>query len=540
MVEISIRQMSKFFGAKLVFSNVSFEIMSGERVGLIGSNGCGKTTLLNVIQGVEDFQSGSVQIRKDARISCLGQFMDFGPEMTVEAVCAAAFHELQEIRGRIRQIELTLAQAGGAELDKAVRQYGQAMDQFERLRGYEAETRLEMVLQGLEIPAQMRHESFAGLSGGEKTRVALARLLLEEPDILLLDEPSNHLDIPAVEWLESFLKSFRGTVLMVSHDRYLLDRSVTRIIDLQADRADCYSGNYSAYVAEKERRFLLAMHDYENQQKKIARMEEQIERYKIWGAMRSSEVMEKNAKVLERKLAKIEPLDKPAADRRQIKLGSGIARRSGREVLRISGLGKSFGGRRLFSELNLRLEYQDRACLLGRNGCGKTTLLNMITGAIPADGGGIHLGASLSIGYLPQEVVFADEEQTLLDYFARRHRISTSEARPALARVLFCRDDVYKQIKNLSGGEKSRLMLCSLFYDKVNFLIMDEPTNHLDIESREVLERNLQAYEGTLLFTSHDRYFIEKVASKILVMEQGRLQMFRMGYADYCTARQRR
>jgi ATP-binding cassette, subfamily F, member 3 len=533
MIEISVNQLSKYFGAKQVFANISLEIMTGDRVGLIGSNGCGKTTLLKVLQGSEDFQSGSIQIRKDARIRYLDQFMDFGTVMTVQEVCESAFQTIKDLRVRLGQLEQTMADAAGIELDRAVRQYGQAMEQFELLGGYEAETRLEMVLQGLEIPPALRRQIFAQLSGGEKTRVALARMLLEDPDILLLDEPSNHLDIPAVEWLENFLKTYKGTVLMVSHDRCFLDRTVTRIIELHADHAEAYIGNYSTYVIEKEQRFQLALREYENQQKKIERMEEQIQRFKIWAAMRDSEVMEHNTKVMERKLAKIERLDRPAIDKAQMKLNMDVTRRAGKEVLKIAGLSKSFGSHRILADLDLQLFYRDRACLLGRNGCGKSTLLKLILQELPADSGSIRLGAGLTIGYLPQEVAFDDEEQTLLAWFSRRYQITTGEARSELARALFRKDDVHKQIKNLSGGERSRLRLCALCYEKVNLLIMDEPTNHLDIESREVLEGILQNYEGTLLFVSHDRYFIDKVADQILVLADGRLQAFRMSYTEY-------
>ncbi|MEA4888729.1 MAG: ABC-F type ribosomal protection protein [Clostridiaceae bacterium] len=534
MIEISVQQLSKYFGAKEIFSHISFELMTGERVGLIGNNGCGKTTLLKIIQGSEDCQSGSIQIRKGARVRYLDQFMDFGSAMTVQEVCSAAFQEIEALRVQLSILEQAMTQISGAELDRAVRRYGQILELYENNHGYDSESHLETVLQGLEIPSAMRGQVFAGLSGGEKTRVALARLLLENPDILLLDEPSNHLDIPAVEWLENFLKTYRGTVLIVSHDRRFLDQTVTRIIELQPDRAECYLGGYSAYVVEKERRFQLALHEYENQQKKIERMEEQIERYKIWGAMRESEVMEKNAKVLERKLNKIERLDRPAVNSPQMKMDMDISRRSGREVLRITGLAKSFGRRQLFADLDLQLNYRDRACLLGRNGCGKTTLLKIILQELPADRGSVHLGAGLVVGYLPQEVTFTDESQTLLDYFSRRYQITTGEAWSELARALFRKDDVHKQIRNLSGGERSRLKLCSLCYEKVNLLIMDEPTNHLDIESREVLENNLQVYEGTLLFVSHDRYFIEKVADQILAFEGGKIRTYPMGYADYC------
>ncbi len=536
MIEISIQQLTKFYGAKQVFANISLEIMTGDRIGLIGRNGCGKSTLLKILQGSEDYQAGNIQIRRGARIGFLDQFMAVESGWTVEAFCATAFQELNALRVQMDQLAHAMATATECDMEMAMRRYGQLQARFESLDGYAAETRLEMVLQGLDIPTELRGQDCSRLSGGEKTRVALARMLLEEPDILLLDEPSNHLDIPAVEWLEDFLKTFKGTVLMVSHDRCFLDRTVTRIIELYPDRAENYIGNYSAYVIEKERRDQQALRDYQNQQKKIERMEEQIQRFKVWAAMRDSEVMEHNVKVMERKLDRVERLERPAAGRRPLRLRLDTSRRSGNDVLQVSGLAKVFGSRPVIAGLDLQLFYQDRACLLGRNGCGKTTLLKLILGELPPDDGCIRLGAGLTIGYLPQEVAFDHEELTLLDWFSRRYGISAGAAWSALARALFSGEEVQKHIRSLSGGERSRLKLCTLCYEKVNLLIMDEPTNHLDIESREALENMLQIYEGTLLFVSHDRYFINKVADQILVLADGKLQAYPMGYDGYCAA----
>ena len=536
MVEISLQQISKYYGARQIFEQVSFEVMTGDRIGLVGTNGCGKSTLLGIVMDREDYQAGQVQIRKGARIRCLEQFMEYGETDTVQMVCAAAFQDVWLLKAELGRLEQAMAdsdQLGPAGQDKLIRRYGRVSEQFEQLQGYAIETRMEMIMQGLAISSALRQMTFARLSGGEKTRVALARLLMEDPDVLLLDEPSNHLDITSIEWLESFLASFKGTVLMVSHDRIFLDHTVNRIIELKATGADCYKGNFSSYVVEKEQRFLTAMHAYENQQKKIERMEQQIERYRIWAAMRDSEVMERAAKVMERKLERVERLDKPRIDEPKVRLRADASHRSGREVLAIKDLGISFGHRHLFKGVELLLEYQDRACLLGHNGCGKTTFLKLILGELTPGQGRIQIGASLSIGYLPQDVLFPNAEQTVLDYFARTHDLSQSEARHELAKALFRKDDVLKKIGNLSGGEKSRLRLCSLCYEKVNFLIMDEPTNHLDIESREVLESTLQHFEGTILFVSHDRYFINQVADRILVLEDGCLQDYPMSYDEY-------
>lgn len=523
MLEISINQISKYYGANLVFSDVSFDIMSGDRIGLVGHNGCGKTTLLRMIQGTENCDAGQIMIRKQARVRCLEQMLTFPPQMTADDICAAAFAQVDQLRQQLCRLELEMTHESGAALERAMRQYSRLTGQFESMNGYETETRIEKVMQGLGITSEMRQICFEKLSGGEKTRVALARLLLEEPDILLLDEPSNHLDIASIEWLETFIRDYRGTVLIVSHDRHFLERTVNRIVELHADRAEAYVGGYEAYLVEKEARFEQAMLTYAQQQKKIERMEQQIERYRIWGAMRSSEKMERAATVLQRKLDRVERLDKPDPGRHKPRLSLKDQRRSGQEVLQIKDLSYAYGSLELLRGIKLDLYFRDRACLLGSNGSGKSTLLKLILGELSPQSGSIRLGASTKTGYLPQITSFADENQTLLDYFSREHGLTYAEARTALAKALFCRDDVFKKISQLSGGEKSRLKLCSMSQDQVNFLILDEPTNHLDIDSREVLEAMLLAFRGTLLFVSHDRYFIDKVADRILVLENGHL-----------------
>ncbi|MBP7401045.1 MAG: ABC-F family ATP-binding cassette domain-containing protein [Clostridia bacterium] len=533
MIDLAVSQLDKTYGANPVFKNVTFEIMTGDRVGLIGPNGCGKTTLLRMLTGRESVDGGNIMIRKDARIGCLDQTLTFPPEATPDGICAEAFADIDRMRRQLSRLESDMTVLSGAELEDTMRRYGNLTERFEAAGGYETETRIEKVMQGLGIGPALRGTAFGLLSGGEQSRVAFARLLLEEPDILLLDEPTNHLDIVSIEWLESFLAAYRGSVVAVSHDRHFLDRTVTRIIELQPDRAETYIGNYSAYLVEKDIRFEQAMHAYQNQQKKIERMEAQIERYRIWGAMRDSVAMYRAAKVLEHKLEKVERLERPAAGSRKMRLEVRDDRRSGREVLHIEGLCQSFGDQRVLDGVGFDLYFRDRACLLGPNGSGKSTLLRIVLGEREPDAGTVRTGTGVRIGYLPQTVVFENEDQTLVEYFCREHGTSLVQARAALARALFCRDDVFKKIRQLSGGEKSRLRLCSLSQDQVNLLVLDEPTNHLDIDSREVLEAMLLGFRGTLLVVSHDRYFIERIADRILVLGNGALEDWDLDYAAY-------
>ncbi|NLN45993.1 MAG: ABC-F family ATP-binding cassette domain-containing protein [Clostridiaceae bacterium] len=533
MIDLAINQLEKSYGANPVFRNITFEVMSGDRIGLIGPNGCGKTTLLRMVTGRESVDAGSVILRKEARIRCLDQTLTFPSEATPDEICAEAFDAIEQMRRQLESLTADMSMQSESELEDTLRRYGNLLERFEAAGGYEIETRIEKIMQGLEIGPTMRKTTFGRLSGGEQSRVAFARLLLEEPDILLLDEPTNHLDIVSIEWLEAFLSAYRGSVVIVSHDRHFLDRTVTRIVELQPDHAEEYIGNYSAYLVEKDARFEQAMHAYLNQQKKIERMERQIERYRIWGVMRDSVAMFRAAKVLEHKLEKVERMDRPAGDARKMRLAVRDDRRSGREVLRIENLRRSFGGQQVLDGVGFDLFFRDRACLLGPNGSGKSTLLRILLGECEPEDGKVWLGSGVRIGYLPQTVVFDDEDQTMVQYFCREHGVSLAQARATLARALFCGDDVFKKIRQLSGGEKSRLRLCSLSQDEVNFLVLDEPTNHLDIDSREVLEAMLLGFRGTLLFVSHDRYFVERVADRILALEDGKVTDWELGYAAY-------
>lgn len=533
MIECSINNVTKYYGANKLFQNISFDLKTGERIGLIGQNGCGKTTILKMIMGQEDYQEGDIAIRKDARVGHLNQMPVFEAKATTMEVIELAFEPVFGLKQELKSLEERLIHLQGEGLEKAIQSYGRLTERFESLGGYDVETKISKITEGLQITDLLKGMLFEQLSGGEKTRVILAKILLEQPDVLLLDEPSNHLDLEAIEWLEGFLKEYKGSVLVVSHDRYFLDSVVTKIVELEFNRAVPYLGNYSYYVVEKERRFLIDYKMYQNQQKKIDNMERQIERYRIWGVMRDSDKMFRRAKELEKRLEKIETLDRPIFEKRKVRIDAQANSRTGKIVLETEGLAKHFGDKKLLKDVKLNIFYQDSVCIVGSNGSGKTTLLKMILGELEPDSGSIKIGARVKIGYLPQNVVYLDEELTVLEYFTRLYDLTLGEARSQLAKALFMKEDVNKKIKSLSGGEKSRLKLCSLTFDKVNFMILDEPTNHLDIDSREVLEETLIQFDGTLLFVSHDRYFINKVADKMMAIENHGVKFYQGDYSYF-------
>jgi ATPase subunit of ABC transporter with duplicated ATPase domains len=533
MIELSVDNLMKFYGANKIFENITFDIKTGEHIGLIGKNGCGKTSILKILMNLEDHQAGNISIRKDCKLGYLNQIPEYADDTSVMDVIQLAFEMIYELRTNMDELEQQMLYLKDQELEKAILKYSRLQEQYELGGGYELETKINKITEGLKITEDLKRMLFNSLSGGEKTRVILAKLLLEEPDILLLDEPTNHLDLNTITWLEGFLKDYKGAALIISHDRFFLDNVVSRIIELDNDRAEEYLGNYSYYVSEKESRILIEQKNYQNQQKKIDRMEQQIERFRIWGAMRDSEVMYKRAKEIEKRLEKIDVLDRPMLNKRKIRLNQTEIGRSGKIVIEAVNIKKSFGERLLFKDAKVNVFYQDSICIIGENGCGKTTLLKLLLGEMEPDGGTVKMGSQVITGYLPQQVDFNDEDQTVLEYFSRLHNLTYGEARSQLAKVLFFHEDVNKSIKFLSGGEKSRLKLCSLTFERVNLLILDEPTNHLDIESREVLEETLLNFRGTLLFVSHDRYFIDKIADKIIEIENLATKEFNGDYAYY-------
>ena len=532
MIEVNINNISKTFGADQIFENISFDVKTNERIGLIGPNGSGKTTLIKILYGIENINSGSVSFRKGTKLGYLDQIPDYEDYITVIDILEMSFTEVYKVKKTMDELSHTFGSLNSIDLEKALKEYSRLTEVYEQLDGYNTETKINKVCAGLRINDTIRNGEFNTLSGGEKTRVTLAKILLEEPSVLMLDEPSNHLDLESIEWLENYLKNYKGSVLIVSHDRYFLDNVCQKIVELSTYKAHIFHGNYSYYVVEKERRFLLELKVYLNQQRKINRMEEQIKRYRIWGVMRDSDKMFKRAKELERRLEKIEKLDKPKYANDKMKLRNADTSRSGKRVLDAQSINKSFGELCLLDDASLEMFYKDRLAILGNNGTGKTTLLRMLLDDFPKEESLYKWGSKLNIGYLAQEVAFRNEDITILDYFMDHHNVNQGVARRELAKGLFIRDDVLKKIRVLSGGEKSKLKLCSLTFNQTNFLVLDEPTNHLDIDSREVLEEMLEDFTGTILFISHDRYFIKKIATKIGEIENKKITYYDGDY-DY-------
>ena len=535
MIDISVSNLVKEFevGHKIL-DGLTFQVDTGERVGLLGPNGCGKTTLLRILTGVMDYDEGDVVIAPGKRMGLISQIPVYPAGYTVEDVLATAFEPLREME---REMAALAEQMGEGTDPALLARYDKLTAAFEAAGGYETDTKTNKVCNGLTIPQSMREQLFDKLSGGEKTRVNLARLILEDTDILLLDEPTNHLDLRATEWLEEYLDKFKGTVLTVSHDRYFLDKVVNRIVEIQSGKAEFYSGNYSFYVVEKERRYEEKLRQYEKEQAKIEQLEKAAEQMRIW-AYSGMDKTFKRVKSMEKRIERMRTTDRPTKERKmEVRFGEREFR--GDEVLTIKGLTKSFGDRTLFSNLGLEVAGGERIALLGDNGSGKTTLLKILLGAEEPDAGKIRMGPTVKVGYLPQHVHFDHPERNLVDTLIYEQDCTAQTARNRLAAFKFRGEDVFKPVSALSGGEQSRLRLCMLMDEKINLLILDEPTNHLDIQSREWIEEAVEEYEGNLLFVSHDRYFIDRFASRIWMLEDGHITDFRGNYQEYQAARAR-
>ena len=535
MIDISVSNLVKEFevGHKIL-DGLTFQVDTGERVGLLGPNGCGKTTLLRILTGVMDYDEGDVVIAPGKRMGLISQIPVYPAGYTVEDVLATAFEPLREME---REMAALAEQMGEGTDPTLLARYDKLTAAFEAAGGYETDTKTNKVCNGLTIPQSMREQLFDKLSGGEKTRVNLARLILEDTDILLLDEPTNHLDLRATEWLEEYLDKFKGTVLTVSHDRYFLDKVVNRIVEIQGGKAEFYSGNYSFYVVEKERRYEEKLRQYEKEQAKIEQLEKAAEQMRIW-AYSGMDKTFKRVKSMEKRIERMRTTDRPTKERKmEVRFGEREFR--GDEVLTIKGLTKSFGDRTLFSNLGLEVVGGERIALLGDNGSGKTTLLKILLGEEEPDAGKVRMGPTVKVGYLPQHVHFDHPERNLVDTLIYEQDCTAQTARNRLAAFKFRGEDVFKPVSALSGGEQSRLRLCMLMDEKINLLILDEPTNHLDIQSREWIEEAVEEYEGNLLFVSHDRYFIDRFASRIWMLEDGHITDFRGNYQEYQAARAR-
>ena len=527
MIDISVKNLTKFFviGENLL-NDLSFEIQEGERVAILGRNGCGKTTLFKILTGEMDYDSGEVYVNPHKRIGLISQIPHFPAGYTVEQVLRSAFADLDAIRNKMSRLEEEMATGASKEL---LARYDDLANRFQAGGGYDVDVETDKVCNGLGITQEQRRQSFESLSGGEKTRMNLARLLLEKTDILLLDEPTNHLDLRSVEWLEGYINSFKGTVLAISHDRYFLDQVAQRVIEITDGHAEFYSGNYSFYMDEKQARFDLQMKQYEQEQAKLKQLGYTVERMKGWGI--NNRTLYRRAMSIQHRMERIKKTERPKTEK-TMKATFGEKDFSGDVVFKTRNVSKSFGERVLFSDVELLVEGGERIAILGDNGTGKSTFIKCLLGEEDCQGK-IQFGPTVKFGYLPQIIHFDHPERSLYDTMLYEKNCTPQMARDRLGAFLFSGEDVFKSVGNLSGGEQSRLRLCMLMDEKINLLVLDEPTNHLDIASREWIEAAIEEFEGVLLFVSHDRYFIEKFAERIWLLENQQIRDFRCGYTKY-------
>ena len=535
MIDIDVKNLKKSFEVGHdVLSDLSFEVNAGEHVGILGANGCGKTTLFRLLTGEYAPDEGSMAIHKGRRIGLISQIPVYPAGWTTEDVLREAHARLRAMSDRLRELETLMAtDSSRALLDE----YDRLSDDFRRLGGYDMDRERNRVANGLDIPAEMRAREFDKLSGGEKTRVNLARLILEDTDILLLDEPTNHLDLRATEWLEDYITHFRGTVLAISHDRYFLDTIAQRCIEIVDGRAEFYSGNYSFYAVERQRRFDEQLKKYEKDQAKIEQLQKAAAQMHLWAFM-GNDKLHKRAFSMEKRIERLSQTEKPKEAKR---LSAGFKESEFRadEVLVADNLGKGFSGRTLFSGVEFKVTGGERIAVIGDNGTGKSTLVKLIVGEEQPDTGYVRRGPAVRMAYLPQIVKFRDPNLSAADTVIDECRCTMQEARDSLGAFGFTGEDALKAVGTLSGGEQSRLRLCILMRADVNLLILDEPTNHLDIPSREWMEDAISGYGEALLFVSHDRYFIEKFANRIWCFENGRITDFRGTFGEFRAYRER-
>lgn len=532
MIEISVNNAVKNFGFKNLLDGFNLEATTGERIALIGPNGCGKTTVFKIISGEEKLDSGNISTRKGATIGLLSQIPPkVNDSCTVREILTKSFSNLFELEKKLREFEIKLASVDSKQMDSILSMYGKLQERFADMGGYEIEEKISKICSGFKISDNMLERSFNSLSGGEKTIVNLASLIISNPDILLLDEPTNHLDIDTLEWFEQFLSNYKGTVVISSHDRYFLDKVATKTVLIDHGKDDVYHGNYSYYLEESDRRALAEFEDYKNQQKQIEAMKATVKKLKEWGERGDNPRFFRRAACIERKLEKLEVLDRPES-KKQLPLDFEINGRSGKDVLVVDDLGIILGDKEIFDGASMSLRYGEKVCLMGKNGSGKSTFVKAILNGDNICQGDIKIGSNVSIGYIPQEIRFEDENATILETARKNFEGSETYLRASLAKFLFYGENVFKRVGTLSGGEKVRLKLFELIQKKANLLILDEPTNHIDIDTKEMLEEALQDYNGTLFFISHDRYFINKLSERTLNIEDEKFAEY-LGNYDY-------
>lgn len=531
MIELSLNNVEKYFGANRVLKNITFEVNKGERIGIVGRNGCGKSTVLKLIYGTENLDNGSISIRRGASIGYLEQIHGFEEGSTVRGILNIAFDELLMLERKMKSLESIMSDER-EDISRLLSQYSELQQNYEVLGGYDKEEKLSKVCEGLKFKDSFLDRSFDLLSGGEKTTVVLGKILLENPDILLLDEPTNHLDMESLEWLEEYLRNYKGTVIIVSHDRYFLDNVITKTIEIEDLISTSYKGNYSAYVKEKEDNLLQQYELYKVQQKKINSMEKSIKTLRDWANRSGNEKFYRRAFSMQKRLEKMDKVDKPKTEKVNMHISLTEGDRSAQEVIKVRSASKRFEDKILFDEGDLLVRFKERVALIGANGSGKSTLLKTLLKEESLDSGVSEIGANVKLAYLPQNIIFNNEELTVLECFREDIEILEGKAREYLSKYMFFGETVFKKVKGLSGGERTRLKLSKLLYHEANLLILDEPTNHLDIDSIETLEETLDEFKGTIFFISHDRYFINKMSSRIVALEGRKFNSY-LGDYDY-------
>lgn len=526
---LSCQNISKAFVENQVLKNVSFHIEDHEKAAIVGINGAGKTTLLRIIVGEMTPDEGQVVLAKDKTLGYLAQNSTVDTSHTIYEELLSVKADLLRLEEKIRECENNMKHAAGDALEDLMKQYTSLTHAFETGGGYLYRSELVGVLKGLGFTEDEFSKPVATLSGGQKTRVALGRLLLQNPDLIILDEPTNHLDMNSIAWLETYLLNYKGAVLIVSHDRYFLDRIAGKVIEIDQSKATTFMGNYSDYAVKKEQLRVAAWNAYMNQQREIKHQEEVIEKLKSFNREKSI----KRAESREKMLDKIEVIEKPSEVRTDMKLTLTPRILSGNDVLTVEHLSKSFDSHKLFTDVNFEIKRGEHVAIIGDNGSGKTTLLKILNGLVPADQGTFRLGSNVEIGYYDQEHHVLHSEKTLFEEISDDYPyLNNTQIRNVLAAFLFTGEDVFKRISDLSGGERGRVSLAKLVLSNANFLILDEPTNHLDIMSKEILEDALNGYEGTILYVSHDRYFINRTAHRILDLTEGQFVSY-VGNYDY-------
>lgn len=547
MKDLFVNGVKKYLDSTLVLKNITFMVNEGERAGIVGENGSGKTTVLKLIAGMlplnhcagypyapvpPGYDEGWVVRPKDTACAYLNQIPDYEEGVKVIDVLNLAFEEVYAIEAELRSLEEEMQNLEGTDLERILKKYDNCLKQYESKGGYEVTEKLNRICKGLKFSEEFLNKDFNVLSGGEKTTAALGKLLMDNPDILLLDEPTNHLDMESVEWLEEYVRNYKGTVIIVSHDRYFLDHTVTKIIEIEDMESEVYQGNYTDYVRIKEENLRLWQENYKEQQKKIGVMEDSIKQLREWADKSGNNKFYKRAASIQNKLEKVERIERPNS-KKNMKLSFSEAVRSGNIVIKAKELKKAYGEKLLFEEAEAEVYYGERVALIGQNGSGKTTFLRMLLGEETPDDGMIEFGSSIKAAYLPQQLTFTNEELPVIECFREDISILEGAAREYLSKFLFFGSTVYKKVKYLSGGERVRLMLARLIYHEANLLILDEPTNHLDTSSIENIEDMLEAFKGTVFYISHDRYFINKTADRILSLEDRKLKSYTGNYDDY-------